>query len=336
MLNYAIIGFGGLGKSHFRNTAELTSKVADIKLVALCDVDEKAFVTQTAINLGSNEADLDLSAYTLYNDAAEMFEKEKLDFIVTALPTYIHEKIAVMAMEKGIHVFSEKPMAINADQAQNMIDKSNENNVKLMIGQCLRYWPEYSILKNIIDSKKYGNVITANFVRLSGTPKWTWDNWMMDEDRSGGCALDMHVHDVDFINWAFGKPNAVTSRAMNVDCKHDYISTEYDYDNFYITATGGWGLTTSYPFTAEFMVRFENGVVELKNGKLMAYTDNGAEEIALPTENTNAYVNELVDFIDCIKTGREIEINHPTSSKVSLEIALAEKLSADKKETITL
>ena len=71
MLNYAIIGFGGLGKSHFRNTAQLTSKVADIKLVALCDVDEKAFVTQTAINLGSNQADLDLSAYNLYNDAAE-------------------------------------------------------------------------------------------------------------------------------------------------------------------------------------------------------------------------------------------------------------------------
>ena len=127
MLNYAIIGFGGLGKSHFRNYEAVKEIVGDIKLVALCDVEESAFTTQTAINLSTNEVGLDLSAYNLYNDVEELFNKEKLDFVVTALPTYLHEKIAVMALEKGIHVFSEKPLAINAEQAQNMIDKSNEN-----------------------------------------------------------------------------------------------------------------------------------------------------------------------------------------------------------------
>ena len=334
MLNYAIIGFGGLGKSHFGNTKDLMSKVEGINLVALCDVNENTFKTQTAINLGSNNVGLDLSAYNIYNDAEELFEKEKLDFVITALPTYIHEKIAVMAMEKGIHVFSEKPMAINLEQAQNMLDKAKENNVKLMIGQCLRYWPEYVIAKDLIDNKKYGKVLYANFVRLSQTPKWSWQNWILDNDKGGGCALDMHVHDVDFINWAFGKPNSVTARATNGDCVHDGISAIYDYDDMYVTAISSWGLTDTYVFTADFMIRFEKATIELKNGKFMLYTDEKAEEIKF--EPKNPYVEELVDFIDCIRTGREITINHPTSSKLSVQIAVAEKESAYKKATVTL
>ncbi len=334
MLNYAIIGFGGLGKSHFRNYEAIKNIVGDLNLVALCDVEESAFKTQTAINLSTNEVGLDLSSYNLYNDVAELLKKEKLDFIVTALPTYIHEKIAVMALEKGIHVFSEKPIAINLEQAQNMIDKAKENNVKLMIGQCLRYWPEYVMLKDIIDSKKYGNVVYGDFKRLSGTPVWSWQDWMRDETKSGGCALDMHVHDIDFINYVFGKPKAVTARAINQDVKHDLITATLDYDDKYFTVTAGWGLKQSYPFTAEFLIRFDTATVEVKNGKFNIYTDNGAEEIAVPAGN--AYVNELVDFITCIRENKDITINPPESSKISIEIALAEKLSADKKETIKL
>ena len=212
MMNYAIIGFGGLGKVHFRNTKELSEKVEDIRLVAICDVDESTFTTQRNINISSDQTKLDLTGYNLYTDVEELFEKEKLDFIITALPTYIHEKIAVMAMERGIHVFSEKPMAINAEQAQNMLDKAEENNVKLMIGQCVRYFPHYVILKDIIDSKKYGEVKFAHFIRTSAIPKWSWENWFRDEAKSGGVVLDMHVHDVDYINYVFGKPDSVYTK----------------------------------------------------------------------------------------------------------------------------
>lgn len=334
MLKYAIIGFGGLGKCHFRYTADLMSKVEDIELVALCDVEKDAFKKQTNINISSDETELDLSKYNLYTDAEELMKKEKLDFIISVVPTFLHDKIAIMAMEKGIHVFSEKPIAITVEKAQNMIDCAKKNNVKLMIGQCLRYWPEYKALKEIIDNKEYGNVLSATFTRLSGTPRWSWQNWYLDESKSGGSVLDLHVHDVDFINWVFGKPISVTSRAANYVVKHDYVSTMYDYGDMYIVATAGWGMSHSYPFTAEFTVRFENGVVELKNGKFMAYTNDGEKEIK--TEQSNAYVNEIIDFVDCIRNDRTSKINPPESSKLSIEIAFAEKASADTKETVKL
>ena len=175
MLKYAIIGFGGLGKVHFGQTKAVAEVVGDVQLVAICDVEESRFIKQTATNLDGGDADLDLSGYRFYTDVNELLEKEQLDFVITALPTYLHEKIAVMAMEHGIHVFSEKPMALNCEQAETMIHKAKENNVQLMIGHCLRFWPEYVYLKKAIDSQKYGRVLRAEFTRQCATPIWSWN-----------------------------------------------------------------------------------------------------------------------------------------------------------------
>lgn len=336
MLNFAIIGFGGLGKSHFKNASEVAKEVGDIKLVALCDVEKDAFEKFTSTNISSDEESLDLSEYKLYNNAEEMFKSEKLDFVITALPTYLHEKIAVLAMKYGIHVFSEKPMAINLNQAQNMIDKAKEYNVKLMIGQCLRFSPAYITLKELIDSKKYGEVVRAEFTRLSKTPDWSWQDWMRDEEKSGSAILDLHVHDVDFINWAFGKPVSVTSFSTNSKLTHESVITVYNYDDGrLITAKTDWAFPACYPFTAVFTVRFEKATVEYKGGKLTLYPENG-ENSVIETDKTNCYVNEVVEFINCIREDRVSKINPPEASMSSIAIAFAEKESADTNKTVIL
>ena len=337
MLNYAIIGFGGLGKTHFGNYTDLCVSAGGVKLVAICDVDEKQFTTKTDTNLGADTTDLNLTGYNLYTDAKEMFEKEQLDFVITAVPTYLHEKIAVMAMERGIHVLSEKPMAINLEQAENMIKVAKENNVLLMIGQCVRYFKAYSALKEMIDSKRFGKVIKADFSRVSGTPIWGWENWYMDEEKSGGAALDLHIHDVDFINYAFGMPDSVSSVATHYKTKFDSIESVYYYGDTIVTAKGEWGFpATSYPFEAKFTVRFETATVEYKNDKLMLYEENGPCENGKPARelvlrNTNGYLDEEIDFVFCvkgIKGQKESAVNPASSSILSLKLALAEKESA--------
>ncbi|MBR2021652.1 MAG: Gfo/Idh/MocA family oxidoreductase [Clostridia bacterium] len=336
MLNFAIIGFGGLGKVHFKNVEAITKAAGDVKLVALCDVEKDAFEKFTATNISDTNETLDLSAYKLYNDAEELFENERLDFVITALPTYLHEKIAVMALNRKIHVFSEKPMAINLEQAQNMIDKAKENNVKLMIGQCLRFNPAYIALKKMIDEKIYGEVIRAEFSRLSQTPDWSWQNWMLDEERSGSAILDLHVHDVDFINWAFGKPHSVTSLSTGKKVSHESVMTLYNYgDGKLITAKADWGFPSCYPFTVSFSVRFEKAAIEYKGRKLMLYPEgSAASEIKL--DDSNGYVNEVVEFISCIREDRVSQINPPEASMSSIAIAFAEKESADTNKTVTL
>lgn len=337
MLNYAIIGFGGLGKVHFQQTKAVAEATGDIQLVAICDVDETCLASQKDINFESSDAGLNLSAYRFYTDVNELFDGEKLDFVITALPTYLHEKIAVMAMERGIHVFSEKPMAINCEQAENMLIKAKENNVRLMIGHCIRFWPQYVSLKEMIENQKYGRVIRAEFTRQSATPTWSWNGWMEDEEKSGGAILDLHIHDADFIHWAFGMPKAVTSVSTSYRTGHDSITTIYHYDDGKaVTATADWGHSQSHPFFAEFSVRFEHATVIYKNGSLLLYPEGGAQEIIECDSTYNAYAREVIEFINCIRQDRQTTINPPEDSLLSLRLAFAERLSADTKTTVTL
>lgn len=332
MLKYAIIGFGGLGKTHFRSYAEVKEKACtDVKLVALCDIREQMFKEQTATNLDTNTISLDFSDYNVYYDADELLEKEELDFVVTALPTYLHEQMAVKVMKKGIHCFSEKPMAINFEQAENMLKVSKEMGVKLMIGQCCRYSPKYQLLKELVDTKKYGALLRADFFRIAATPHG-WNDWFRDGSKSGGAALDLHVHDVDMINYIFGTPKSVSSHATSFKTEHDSITTYYDYDGAVITATGEWGCPDKYNFTSGFFAKFERAVLEMKNGVMTLTTDTEKLSPDIPTTNDKA--TEVIDFIDCIVNDKASEINPAESTLITTKIALFEKLSADSGKTI--
>lgn len=335
MLKYAIIGFGGLGKLHYSKTETIKELAGDVQLVAVCDVEESAFRKKTTTNLSEGGEIEGLSNYNLYTDIDELLEKEELDFVITALPTYLHEQVAVKVMKRGIHVFSEKPMAINHEQAENMLKTAKENNVKLMIGQCLRFDPIYVTIRDIIHSQKYGKLIRAELYRLSVAPRWSWQNWMRDGERSGGVGLDLHVHDVDFINWTLGAPKAVTSFATDYECKHDAISSVYHYDDVLVHVTADWSYVGEFPFTPGMKLKFENAALVQENRDVTIYPREG-ESFKLDIPYENCYVNEIVEFIKCIREDRVSDINPPEDSMRSIDIAFAEMLSADTHETIEL
>ena len=332
MLKYAIVGFGGLGKVHFSGYEQIKNQV-DVELVAFCDVEESAFASKTATNLGAdNSGEVKGNIYYSIDD---MLEKEQLDFIVSAVPTYLHEEIAIKAMEKGVHVFSEKPMSLTLEACENMIAKAKEKNLKLMVGQCLRFWPEYVKAREIVKNGEYGKVVRADFYRISCTPKWGWQNWFMDTDKSGGAALDLHVHDVDFINYTFGMPISVTSFATNNVTKYDSMMTTYNYGDFVVTATGEWGCPDNYPFSTGYFIRMEKATLEFKNGKVVLYKEDGTKE-DVEIVPSSAYVNEVVEFANNIINNEVSKINPPEESRNSIRLALAEIESADKGETVSL
>ena len=226
-------------------------------------------------------------------------------------------------------------MAINYEQGKSMLDASKRNNVKLMIGQCCRYGASYNKLKELIETQEYGKIVDAEFNRLSVTPKWSWNDWFRKEELSGGAILDLHVHDVDMINYLFGRPQKICSIGTNVATKHDSVSTLYYYDDVSVCARASWGEASSYTFNSNFRARFENASVDFLRGTFMVYPD-GKEAFEFELEDKNGYVEEIVDFIDCIENNRESEINPPESSLQSVEIALAEKKSVDSRDIVIL
>lgn len=332
MLKVGYIGLGFMGRGHIGVYKRLEKEGAPVKLAAVCDVDPGRL---SGVDIATGNIDVgnsvDLSEYTRYSDYNEMFKREQLDYVDIALPTYLHAGAAVAALNAGCHVLSEKPMARTVEQCEEMIAASRATGRTLMIAQCLRFWPAYEYLKDCVDSGRFGPVISAYFFRGGSTPKWSWQNWLLNADKSGGALVDQHVHDVDMVNWLFGVPEAVTANGINVvpGSGYDAVSARYIYaDGKVVCAEDDWTLNGGYGFDMQFRVNFRKGNVHFGGGKLKVYPADGEGfEPELPQDD--GYYREICYFIDCIQHGRKPETCTPESARDTIAIALAEQASAD-------
>ncbi len=327
MYKYAIIGFGGLGKLHLTNLLKLEKERGDIRLQALCGADPNAFKENVKLNLGDVDVNsMDFSNCNFYQDYKELIEKEKPDFILSTLPTYMHEEVAVYALERGVHVFSEKPMALTDEGCQNMIDAAKKSGKKLMIGQCLRFEPAFCEIKKYIENGTYGKAYRAEFSRYSQTPTWTWNNWILDPKQSGGCILDMHIHDVDLINWMFGMPNSLRSAITEKKTELESVFTQYFYDDLLVTSAADWSLPQTFPFEQRCTINFENATVCMIDGKLTVYK---ADESFVPEISAEtAFMREMRAFLKLVIDGEECSQTSPESVHSSVKIALREIAAA--------
>ncbi len=339
MTKVGIIGLGFMGKMHFRCYQALD----DVQVVAICDTDPTRFEATegTAGNIEGAEAPLDFTGVDLYADFDKMLAEAKLDALSIALPTYLHKQYAIKALASGVNVLCEKPMALSVADGQEMIAAAQQSGKLLQIGHCIRFWPEYAKTKEIIDSGKYGKVLAATFQRLSLTPTWSWDSWLMDGSKSGSAALDLHIHDSDFVQYVFGMPKAVFSRATDSGPAggHDHIVTQYVYDDArVITAEGGWSMTPSFGFEMSFNVVLEKATITYDCTRDPAFKVCPADGDAYQPEVVagDGYSNEVEHFVKAVR-GQEVpDIITPEQSVDSLRLVLAEKDSAAKQEKVAL
>lgn len=334
MYNYAIIGFGGLGKKHLVNLKKIEAERGDFRLKAICGATPAALKEKVVLNIGTVDlSTLDLSDCKLYEDYREMIEKEDLDFIISVLPTYLHEEVAVYAMEKGLDVFSEKPMALTLEGCKHMLDVAEKLKKNLMIGQCLRFAPAFRKLKEFITTEKFGKAYSAEFIRYSQTPRWTWQNWILDPNKSGGCPWDMHVHDVDIMNYLFGMPQAV--RAVKTDKKVELgaIFGEFEYgDGLIVSARADWSLPQTYPFEARALIRFEHAAVVVTAEKLTVYQDENAYDVEL--DGADYFEEEMRAFLKLTIDGEACKESSIRSVYTSMKLVDKEIEAAKKGEKI--
>ena len=310
MLKVGLCGVGGISGAHI----PAWEAMEDAELVALCDV-----------RPGQMEKYPGKHRYT---DVDEMLAKEQLDILDICLPTYLHAEVALKAMGRGIHVLCEKPISLHREDVARLYAAARQNGVRFMVAQVLRFWPEYAALKEIYDSERYGKLLSGCMTRLGQCPKWSWDGWMKDEARSGLVPFDLHIHDLDFMVYAFGRPKrAIPFRARRPE--QDVLTVVYDYGDFYISSEAAW-YAADYPFTAGFRFQFERALVVL-DGTLRIYDADGVTGMEAGTgetggihlPQTNAYANEIRYFADCVKAGRDAEIVRPEELETVLELLTA-------------
>ncbi len=330
MKNFAIIGFGGLGKTHFLNLIKIEEKRKDIRLAAICNADIESITKSIKINLGNVSLDdIDFSRYNLYTDYKEMIEKEDLDFVFIALPTYLHCEAAVYCLDHGVNVYTEKPMAITLTQCEMMIEASKRSGKKLMVGHCLRFTGEYELLKELTENGKYGKPIKAEFYRRSALPTWSFDNWLLKDDKSGSCIVDMHVHDVDQMVWLFGAPD--TCMTMSTHQMADYESTYslYKCGETAVMILTDWGIHSSFPFSYGYNVTFEDAYVVSHDGKVTVYTNESSFEPEINSDD--CYYKEVNEFIEAVVDGKPFKTADVESVYETMKIVFNEKEISKKK-----
>ncbi len=337
MLRVGIVGFGFMGNTHFNNY----NKIEGSQVVAICDIDnEKLSGKGAAGNFGDAGETIDLSSVEKYTNAEEMFAKSNLDAVSITLPTYLHKEYTIKALNAGINVLCEKPMALNSKDCEDMVQVAQKNGKILQVGHCIRFWPEYAKAKQIVDSGQYGKVKSATFRRLSMTPNWAWDNWILDEKRSGSALLDLHVHDADYVQYLFGMPKSVSTRAVkNSSGGYDHAVTQYDYnDQKVITTEGGWIMTNSFGFQMSFEIVLEKAVVcfDITRDPTFKICPDSGDVINPEIETGDGWMHELVHFIKSVSGQKVQQIITPEQSLNSVQLIEAEKKSADTKEKVSL
>lgn len=329
MVNVGIVGLGFMGKMHFR----CYNALKNVKIAAICDIDEKKFtdIGGTAGNIGGAEKPLDLAGISLYADFDKMLSGAKLDAVSITLPTYLHCEYTLKALKAGLHTFCEKPMAMTVSDCQKMVDAAKVSRRILQVGHCIRFWPEYAKLKEIIDSGKYGKVLAATFQRLSLTPTWSWKNWLMDKNKSGGAALDLHIHDSDYVQYLFGMPKEVFSRGVKGPSgDYDHIVTSFIYnDGKVITAEGGWIMKPGFGFEMSFDVMLEKVTISYDCTRSPVFKIAPAKgEVIIPKiSKGDGYSIELEHFIKAVSGESVSKIITPKDSLNSVKIVLSEKKS---------
>ena len=337
-IKVGLIGLGFMGTTHYG----IYRNLPGVKVTAIADVDpakRRGDVSKVVGNIGGgdNSQTLNQEGIAIYEDARKLIAEADTDVIDICVPTPDHASLVLLALAAKKHVFCEKPLCRNLEQLKEIRHAVQESKNYFNVGMCIRAWPEYVHAKNLLDSGEVGAVKTALFRRLSPDISGnSWQNWFMEEQRSGGAILDLHLHDTDAVCYFFGRPKSVRScgvRGVVSDHGIDHVITNYTYpDGKFVTAEGGWCAAKTVPFEMSFQIVCEKATLKLDASGYHIYWNCGRVETpelnsgALPT----GWHVELDYFIRCVRD-RIIPDKYQTPDSIfdAVTVVMAEMESVD-------
>lgn len=322
-LGVAVLGYGFMGTTH----------IAAWRMVDGCDI----------VGLwGRNRSRLDDIAsrhgVRPVPDLDELLKDDRVDVVDICTPTHTHCQLAVKALEAGKDVLVEKPIALSLSEADEMIRASNRAGRKLMVAHVLRFFPEYMKGKELIDQGMLGEIASIRAWR--GGPAPEWSPWFMDLGKSGGVAVDLAIHDVDYAIWLNGgPPSRVYARVENLIHRdyniHDFALITLRFPSGSIALVeASWALPNTYPFTMKLEVDGSLGVIQLDNQSptpLKMWTAKNVESFSpetLPWKPgvhpfpLDPFYREIRHFVECVREDRK-PMTDGVEARKSLAVCLA-------------
>jgi len=290
-----IIGLGYIGKLHLKHSL----KLPNVNLVAVSDLSKRAL--KEAKNAGIKKT------FTNYE---QLLHEPNIDAVIIALPTHLHLQCAIQAAEAGKHIFLEKPIARNPEEAKGIVTAAHKNSVKLMMGYPLRFNKSFRELKTKMESGTLGDVEIAYATFISSgpffhraeshtplpVPKW----WFNRDLTGGGALIDVGSHIINLFRWYFGEITHIKSHLgyrFNLDFEDSAICFAKFESGTTAVITAGWFLQ-GYQLKVEFFGTVDHAFAQHRpSNRLVAATQmltTGMSDFHRP------HFDELHYFANCL------------------------------------
>ncbi len=301
-----LVGAGRAGKVHAHS---LVHHVPNGELVGMIDPNVEA-LNATADEFGIEPR---------FTSLEEAVDRLAFDAVVITTPTFTHAALAISAARAGKHVLLEKPMALNLQECDAIIQACQENNVLLQLGFMRRFDPEFSAAYERIQAGEIGQpMMVKSLTHGPGLPP----PWARDLKTSNGNLAEVNSHDWDCTRWLMGaNPARVYAEVANIKGASRGVDTENYYDNAMVNIkfeNGTLGTISSicpcdYGYDARVEITGDRGIMQIGElkGQAVVVCTNRDQGLITPIFRTWpqrfawAYIHEMEHFIQCIQTGTQ-------------------------------
>lgn len=294
-LRGAVAGFGRMGMTHY----SILNCHPDVEFVAVCD--PSSFIR--------NKVEKHLGVET-FSDHGDMIRQTSPNFVLIATPTGTHTACALEAIDNGVHMFMEKPLAVTPEDGEQIINALSARPVVNQVGYVMRFNDIFLAVKKLLDSQQLGDLISFKAeVKGPTILRDVKEGWRATKSQGGGCLHDFASHAVDLVCYLFGVPNqAVGSVLQSI-----YSSSVDDaVHSTLIYNRGAVGTIQANWSDASFRKPTYNLEVLCKGGRILAdmhqfkvFFRNDPESVRYRKGWTTVYVTDIAEPVRFYLRGYE-------------------------------
>lgn len=300
MENKLQVGIVGLGHQSLEDHIPAIKISSDTELAGVVEIDDKKLKTFLSENKGVKG----------YKNLDGLFKNHNFDFIIVAVPHYLHYEILKESIGRKIHILKEKPFAVSLAQAKELNKLAQANNVQIMVTLQRRFNPIYSTFFQLIDKIGPPFFIEAKYTFFTDSPHEGWRG--KKALAGGGCLIDMGYHIIDLLMWYFGLPDKVfaeMSCAAKENIEYDAEDTAqvvFKYETKKVF--GSLLVSRVIPPKQEYINVFgTRGIIHIERGKIERLSPNGELQESLKRDYhwPSAAQDQLEYFVKVIRGEKE-------------------------------
>jgi len=313
LVRVALAGLGKMGISHF----SIVNAHPDVELVAVCDTSRYLL---SVLEKGTGVA--------CFSEYDKMLDRLELDAVVIATPSRAHGQMIKAALERGLHVFCEKPFCLDLGLGEQLVKLAEERGVVTQVGYHCRFVAAFQEMKRLIDCGVIGaihHIRAEAYGAVVLRPKGA--TWRAKKSEGGGCLYDYACHAIDLMNYMVGPPALVRGTVLNKIFSRD-VEDEVYASLFYGGGNSGqlaanWSDESYRKMSTKVTVWGTNGRIVSDRQECQVYLRSKVAEapdlaagwtVRYTTDLTppvwfylrgEEYSAQIDHFIQCIKEGRK-------------------------------